>query len=220
MSSRPPKSPLRVALIACSAGTLLFIALGFALVERWIARAAPVIPPVSSASTVVRPTGNVLLAVRDLARLESASYHMERVIDLSEKQSHLFGLVQAEDAILLVAVADISAGVDLSKLKASDIQADPNTGRVRVTLPPAEILSTALDDKRTYVHTRRTSALARRQEALETRARQEAERALEEAAREAGILERASHSAVRVVEGLVRSLGYTDIEVRARASGG
>lgn len=185
----------------------------------------PVIPPLSSSITVVHPTPNVLVAVKDLARLESASFHMERVIDLSDKQSHLFGLVQSEDAILLVAVADVSAGVDLQQLKAEDIVAEPAEKRVTITLPPPDVFHAELDNSKTYVHTRRTGALAARKENLETRARQEAEHSLIEAALQAGLLNRASKNAERAVEGLVRGLGYdhVDIKVRppaARASSG
>jgi hypothetical protein len=216
MAPRDKASWMRAAGVLAAIGLLLLIALGLAFVERWAQRAKPALPPLSSSVTVIQPTPNVLLAVRDLARLESASFHMERVIDLSEKQSHLFGLVEGEDAILLVAVADITAGVDLEKLTAADVEADPRKLRARIRLPPPEILQSALDEKRTYVHTRRTTALARRKESLETRARQAAERELVDAAREAGILKRAGDNAVRVVEGLLRSLGYREIEVTVR----
>jgi len=176
----------------------------------------PVIPPLSSSVTIVHPTPNVLVAVKDLARLESASFHMERVIDLSDKQSHLFGLVQSEDAILLVAVADVSAGVDLQQLKTDDIVANAPEKRVTITLPAPEVFHAELDNSKTYVHTRHTGALAARKENLETRARQEAERSLIEAALQAGLLNRASDNARRAVEGLVRGLGYEHVEVQVR----
>jgi len=175
-----------------------------------------VIPPLSSSVTIVHPTPNVLVAVKDLARLESASFHMERVIDLSDKQSHLFGLVQSEDAILLVAVADVSAGVDLQQLKADDIVAEAPEKRVTITLPAPEVFHAELDNSKTYVHKRHTGALAFRKENLETRARQEAERSLIEAALQAGLLNRASDNARRAVEGLVRGLGYEQVEVKVR----
>src|SRR5690348_11010811 len=54
-------------------------------------------------TTVIRQTPSVITAVKNLARLETASYHVERVIDLRDKQTSLFGMVKAEDAILLVA---------------------------------------------------------------------------------------------------------------------
>ena len=176
----------------------------------------PVIPPLSSSVTIVHPTPNVLVAVRDLARLESASFHMERVIDLTDKQSLLFGLVQSEDAILLVAVADVSAGVDLQQLQASDLVAHAPEKRVTITLPAPEVFHAELDNSKTYVHTRRTGALATRKENLETRARQEAERSLIEAALQAGLLDRAANNAQHAVEALVRGLGYSEVEVKVR----
>lgn len=202
----------RLAMIAALVGMVCGVLVGFLFVRQQTALS---VPPMSSVSSVVRPLPNVLVAVRDLARLESVSFHMERVMDLTEKQSRLFGLVEGEDAILLVAVADVTAGVDLAKLSDADIEVDQSARRVVVRLPAAEIFHSALDNQRTYVHTRRTGLLARRQEALETRARSEAERALLDAAREAGILARAEESARQTVERLVRSLGYDVVEVRS-----
>jgi hypothetical protein len=197
-----------VALLAAAFGGVV----GFVAAFR---RPVLTIPPATSIISVVRPLPNVLLAVKDLARLESVSFHMERVLDLTEKQSRLFGLIQSEDAILLVAVADVTAGVDLAKLREDDVEVDEKRHRARILLPPAEIFHAALDNERTYVHTRQTGLLARRQEALEARARAEAERALLDAAREAGILPRAEESARRAVERLVRSLGYDTVELRS-----
>ena len=176
----------------------------------------PVIPPLSSSITVVRPTPSVLIAVKDLARLESASFHMERVIDLSDRQSLLFGLVHSEDAILLVAVANVSAGVDLEQLTANDVEANPEKKAVKIRLPAAEVFHAELDNDKTYVHTRRTGTLASRKENLETRARQEAERTLIDAALQAGLLARASDNARHAVASLVRALGYEQVDITVR----
>jgi hypothetical protein len=180
------------------------------------APALPVIPPLSSSVTVLRSTPSVLVAVRDLARLESASFHMERVIDLTDKQSQLFGLIQTEDAILLVAVADVSAGVDLQQLTTDDVVVSPDRKTAKITLPAPQVFHAELDNSKTYVHTRRTGVLATRKENLETRARQEAERTLVDAALQAGLLTRASDDARRAVEGVVRALGYEQIEITVR----
>jgi hypothetical protein len=169
--------------------------------------------------TVVHSGPPVVVAVRDLARLESAQFHMERVIDLRSKQEALFGLVESEDAILLVATADVTAGVDLAKLKDSDVTVDKEAGRVTVTLPAAEVFSAKLDNDRTYVYRRDTDLLAKRQDTLETKARQAAEAQLEDAAKKAGILARAEKNAIVTVERLVRSLGYDDVTVRSASSG-
>ncbi len=58
----------------------------------------------------MRSSPSVVIAVKDLARLETVEYSIERVIDLRDRQSLLFGLVKTQDAILFVAVGQVSAG--------------------------------------------------------------------------------------------------------------
>ncbi|HVY30020.1 MAG TPA: DUF4230 domain-containing protein [Polyangiaceae bacterium] len=195
----------------------LGIGLGLFALKSCSAPPAPLLPPMSSSVTVVQPTPDVLIAVRDLARLESASFHMERVIDLSDKQSKLWGMLTTEDAILLVAVAEVSAGIDLQKLAASDVVVDPARRTARIELPAPEVLHAALDNEKTYVHSRKTGTLADRHENLESRARKEAERTLIDAAKQAGLLNRASDNARRTVEALVHSLGYDKVEVTVKS---
>ena len=158
-------------------------------------------------------TPTVLIAVRALARLESVAFHMERVIDLKDRQQALFGLVQAEDAILLVAAGDVVAGVDLQKMVDGDVTIEPQVKRVRMRLPAPEILSTRLDNERTYVHTRRTDLLAQRKDEIETRARQLAEASIREGALQASILDKAKQSAEHTLTALLRSLGYDQVVV-------
>lgn len=174
------------------------------------------VPPASETVTSVRPTASILTAVRDLATLEAASFHMERVIDLRDTQRHMFGLFESQDAVLLVAAADVVAGVDLSTMRDGDIRFDRERRSAQVMLPPPVVLSARLDNERTYVHKRSTDALAVRAETLETRARIEAERTLRDAAIESGLLQRARSNAARTVKTLVESLGYDYVEVTFR----
>jgi hypothetical protein len=170
--------------------------------------------PAPTSTTVIEPSPSVVVALRDLARLEGAQFHIERVVDLREKQSKFFDLVQAEDAVLLVAAGDVTAGVDLSRLEEGSVTAERGQGRVVIVLPRATVTSARLDNDRTYVHTRSTDVLATRRENLETKARQEAERTLQQAALDSGILGRAEDNVARTVESLLRSLGYQQIEIR------
>ncbi len=216
----PPVAQPRQSLLPFLVGgaaLCLGVGVGLFAIKSCSAPPAPLLPPLSSSVTLVRPTPDVLLAVRDLARLESASFHMERVIDLSDKQSKLWGLVTTEDAILLVAVAEISAGIDLQKLTRADVVVDPARRTARIQLPAPELLHAALDNEKTYVHSRKTGTLADRRENLEARARAEAERTLVEAARQAGLLNRAADNGRRTVEALVHSLGYDRVEVTVRS---
>src|SRR5690242_15030469 len=99
-----------------------------------------------------QPLPDVITEVRELSRIEGVSYHVERVVDLKDKQQSLFGLVTAEDAILLVASGDVVAGVDLARLKPEDVTVSADRRTVTLHLPPAEVFSARLDNDRTYVH--------------------------------------------------------------------
>lgn len=163
--------------------------------------------------TIIEKTPDVVVALRELAFLEGMVFHTERVIDLRERQSALFRMIAAEDAILLVAAGEVRAGVDLRALTPSAIEADIDSKRATLYLPAATISSARLDNARTYVHSRKTDLFASRKQDLETRARREAERSLEQAAIDAGILKKAEESVERTIEGLLRSLGFEDITV-------
>jgi hypothetical protein len=163
----------------------------------------------SASRTVVRPTGTILMAVRDLARLETNELHMEKVIDLTDKQSRFFGLIDTSDAILMVAAGDVTIGIDLTKLGDDDILVDREKGTARVVLPAPEVLSVRLDEAHTYVYRRTTALLAERNEHLESKARQEAVRAIEEAARDAAVMEKAQKQAERQMRGLLEKFGVT-----------
>jgi Protein of unknown function (DUF4230) len=183
---------------------LLPVAVGLAL---YLASKSLLPPPAEG--PVLRPTGTILMAVKDLARLETNELHMEKVIDLTDKQSRFFGLVDTSDGILLIAAGDVTVGIDLTKLSASDVEVDAATGSARLTLPPPEILSVRLDEKHTYVYRRTTGMLAARNEQLESKARQEAVRAIEEAARQSDVMDKARRQAERHLQQLFEKFGVT-----------
>jgi|GEM_PF-1063609 len=166
----------------------------------------------------VHPTGTVLMSIRDLARLETNELHFEKVVDLTDAQSRFFGLIPATDAILLVAAGDATVGIDLKKLRDSDVTVDRATGEARLALPPPEVLSVRLDEAHTYVYQRNTSALARRNEQLESRARQEALRAITEAARDADVMEQARKQAEKQLQFLLQRFGIAHTTIGWRPS--
>jgi len=170
----------------------------------------------SHESLTVQSTPSVVAAVRDLARLEGAEFRIDRVISLTDKQDRFFGLVNTKDAILLVASGAVVAGVDLSGLTDADVVVDQEHHKVRLRLPPSEIFSTRLDEDHTFVYQRDTDLLAERKETLETQARQEAEKTLTKAALDGHIVDRANASVRKTVETLLRSLGFTEVEVTLR----
>jgi hypothetical protein len=174
---------------------------------------APLVPAFTETRVEVVPTPDVVLAVHSLGRLETESYHLERVVDLTDHQTQLFGLVKAKDAILLVAVGDVVAGVDLQRLVAGDVDTDWEHRSVTLRLPPPAVFSATLDEKATRVYSRTTDLLAAHHEDLETRARAEAARTMEKAAIDHGLLDRARGDAERAMTGLLRSIGFGEVRV-------
>ncbi len=207
-------SPPRERLVRFRTALAVTLLLGVGALVGYCSRPDATAPP--QTVEVVRPTPDVITAIRDLSRLETVDFHVERVVDLQDRQQVLFGMFEASDAILLVAAGDVVAGVDLAKLRPEDVIVDSEIGTATIILPPAEVLSSRLDNDRTFVYTRSTDLLARRSDALETRARQEAERTLREAAIQGGVLDRASSNAKEAIGSLVRALGYRTVTVRMR----
>lgn len=167
----------------------------------------------------VRPTNAVLVAVEDLSRLEVTEVRVEKVVDLTDRQQVLFGALDAEDQMLLVAAGTAVVGVDLDKLGPKDLSFDEDTRVAKLRLPQPEIFSSRLDPDNTYVYRRETSLLAKRNEQLEARARKEAIKAVEKAAGEPQIMERARTQAERQLTTLLTQLGAKRVEITWKGPG-
>jgi hypothetical protein len=199
-----PWNPLRGVLVVVGA---------IALLGMGVLVARAVMPSARTERVEVKTAPDVVLAMRDLARLETESYHLEKVVEISDKQEAMWGLVEAEDALLLVAVGDVVAGIDLGKLDAQSVQSDWEKRTVKITLPAPEVFSSKLDNEKTRVYQRKTDTLAKRDEALESKARLFAEKSMQKAAVDAGILERARLQAEKTVRATLGGLGFQQIQV-------
>jgi hypothetical protein len=165
-----------------------------------------------------RPTPSLLIAIREVSKLETAEVHVEKVVDLTDSQSSFFGLVEAKDALLLVAVGRATVGVDLAKMRDEDVTFDPMTSTARINLPEPDVLSAMLDEDATHVFARSTDLLARRNEQLEGSARRQAQRAIEAAARAPDVTRRARAQAERQLTALAKALGAKHVEITFRAA--
>lgn len=150
----------------------------------------------------------VIKELRELNRLETASFTIEKVIDAgtngNQFQQLLFG-----DRILLVAHGEVIAGFDLSKLSNDDIEVNGKT--LRLTLPPPQILSARLDSEETRVYDRRQGLLSRGDKDLESEARARAENIIRQAACDGKILNEASKNARTQLTALFKTLGFETV---------
>ena len=174
---------------------------------------ASVKPASSAVGVEVKPTHDVLVAIKDISRLEVTEVQVEKVVDLADKQKLFFDLVPTEDAMLLVAAGSATIGVDLEKLEASDVKWDEESRTAKLRLPAPQVLSSRLDEDATYVYRRETGLLAKRNEQLESRGRKEALKAVERAATDPEVMARAKKQAERQLTALLTQLGAKRVEV-------
>jgi hypothetical protein len=217
MTPSTPASSARRSKLRTVAWSFVFLAM--AATSYFAGKRSEADKPPPKSVVVERPMPSVVLAVQSLARLQSVAFHMERIVDLTKKEQALWGLVETQDNILLVAVGDVEAGIDLGKIQKHDVTVDEHAKKVRIVLPPAEVFAARLDNDRTYVHSRKTDVLGKPDMQLETEARQRAERAIHQGALDAGILKHAEDSAASTVRSLALSLGYQIVLVETKRGG-
>lgn len=155
----------------------------------------------------------VVSNIRAIARLETATLVVEKVIDVKDHQTRLRGLVDADDSLLFVARGEVVLGVDLSKMTEADTRFNEHTKTAYVKLPEPEVFSAHFDEPRSYVHSRATDVLAHRNENLEATARREATVAFAAAGRSPEAIERARASAEKQVRQLAQAWGAREVIV-------
>lgn len=106
----------------------------------------------------------VISKIQTLNRLQTVAYNVDTVIK-SEKQGNWYALWQDKQKALFVAHGRVQAGIDLNQLTAEHVQITPITApasstttdsstpiqqQVTITLPPAQIFDTYLDNIEVY----------------------------------------------------------------------
>ena len=158
---------------------------------------------------ISQPT--VVASIQRLARLESVVYTMDKVVEGDRTNEYLPDFLTG-DKLLLIVHGQAVAGVDLSKVQASNVEIDGRS--VTVTMPAAELLSVSLDNGKTRVYSRDTGLLVPADPNLETETREKAEADLRQAALTSGILTTAEGNARATLTTMLHSLGFQQITFR------
>lgn len=91
----------------------------------------------------------VISKIQTLNRLQTVVYNVDTVIT-SQKEGNWYALWQDHQKALFVAHGRVQAGIDLSQLTPTNVQVEPETRNVTITLPPAQVLETYLDNIEVY----------------------------------------------------------------------
>ncbi len=157
---------------------------------------------------VDQPT--VVRQIQQLKRLETVSYTMDKIIS-GERTNQYLPKFLIGDRILLIAHGEVIAGVDLARIQPSDVTV--RGANISVRVPAAEVFSTRIDNAKTRVYSRDTGLFSSPDPDLESQVREEAERQLQQAALQDGILNAATQNARNTISGMLRGLGFQQVEV-------
>lgn len=157
---------------------------------------------------------SVIKEIKELNRLETAQFTIEKVIDGGTQENNVFSQFLFGDRILFIAHGEAVAGVDLSKLQDEDVKVEGKS--VSMTLPTPELFSVRLDSEKSTVYDRQQGLLSRNNKDLESQVRQAAEQSIRKAACEGNILRQANDSAQKQMTKLLTGLGFEKVEVLVR----
>ena len=166
-------------------------------------------PTVDVRSVVVRQ-------IRGASELTTAIFAMEAVVPTSSDRT-FGGYVIGKTSLLYLAYGEVKAGVDLSELADSHVQATDD--RIQVILPPPRILDEEIDVARSKVYDYDRGFLGLGPDTapkLQELAQQEALRKIVGAACAEGILTEANQRAELVVSQLLSTAGYEDITIQTQ----
>ena len=194
--------------------------LGAFLLLGWVRDLIPGLGNPFGTQTIDRSSPAVLKSIQNLRDFRAASGHFEVIVDVEQDTRFVPDKIKGE-RVLFVAIGSVDAGVDFTRIEEGAVDVSDDRRSVTLELPPATFRDPQLDLERSYVYDRDRGAINRLQALFGDDAGAEAdvyplaEEKLEDAARDgSGLLARAERNTRLMLEGLLRSLGFTRVEVR------
>ena len=151
----------------------------------------------------------VVEGIQKLDRLDTVRLTESVVVTKETGGTELRRFLTGEE-VLLVAVGDVEAGVDLSSIGEGDVRVEGE--RIEIRLPEPEISSVGLDEEKTHLYDRDQGLLRLRpDDSLVEAARQGARDELLAAARQNDILATAERNAEDTVRTFLTTRGYEEV---------
>jgi hypothetical protein len=160
----------------------------------------------------------LLQSIQDLSRYVAAEGNFQVVIDLQKNRKYVPDFLLSERT-LLVAAGSVEAYVDFGKISEGAVTESADGTKVTINLPAPQLSEPNLDLEASYVFAEERGLLNRLGEVFggDPNRQREAYRLAEEriatAAADSGIAERAQGNTRQMLEGLLRSLGYTSVTI-------
>ena len=162
----------------------------------------------------------LLKSLEDLSEYRAASANLQIVVDVEQDNTLLPAFLRGERT-LFVAAGTVDAAVDFSGLSKDGVKVSDDRRSVAITLPAATLTEARLDPSRSRVYDRDRGLFNRVEDLFADNPADEqplyelATRKLTEAAKaDPELRKRAQENTQRMLEGMMRGLGFERVTVR------
>lgn len=160
----------------------------------------------------------LLLSIQDLARFEAATGNFQVIIDQKESVKYIPDFIYSE-RVLFVAVGSVDAYVDFTNIADKDIHVDQAAKSVTIDLPAPQLENVNLDVDNSEVYDESQGAYNKLHDFFSNdpnklaKYYQLGEAAIKQAAQDSDLSSRAAANTEKMLEQLLKSLGYVTIKI-------
>ncbi|MEV1144575.1 DUF4230 domain-containing protein [Micromonospora sp. NPDC049799] len=160
----------------------------------------------------------LLQSIQDLSRYVAAEGNFQVVVDLQNDRNNVPDWL-VNERTLFVGAGSVEAYVDFAKISEGAIVESADGKSVEIKLPAPQLGKTNLDLEKSYVFAEERGLLNRVGDLVggdpnrQQQVYQLAEERITTAARDSGLNQRAEENTRKMLEGLLRSLGYEKVTV-------
>ncbi|MEU9451012.1 DUF4230 domain-containing protein [Streptomyces sp. NPDC048277] len=164
-------------------------------------------------------TGPALLkSIQDMSRYDAAAGNFQVVVDLEKDAKYLPSAIRGTRT-LYVGAGTVEAYVDLGKIAQKDVTVNADRTEATLRLPHAQLGKPALDADHSYTVSKQRGLLDRLGDLFSDNPNSEqavqklAVKHISDAAKDSGLTTRAETNTTGMLEGLLHSLGFTEVHV-------
>jgi len=164
----------------------------------------------------------LLQSIQDLSRYVAAEGNFQVVIDVQQNQKYIPDFL-LNDRILFIAAGTVDAYVEFGNLSQGAIKESDDRRTAEFTLPAPQLGKPNLDPENSRIFAYQRGLVNRVRDAFASdpnrlkEVYKLSEERIAEAAMASGLRQRAEENTRKMLEGLLRSLGYTTVTVRFAA---
>ena len=169
-------------------------------------------------TTIDRSQPVLLKSITQLSRYEAASGSFQVVVDLTKQAKFLPSFIEGSETLFIGEGTDI-AFVDFSQLKSHAVQVSPDRTAVSLKLPHAQLEQAVLNVSQSYVFAQQQGLLNRVGNFFSGNPNSEqqvymlAQKKIQNAAARSRLVPEAEKNTQNMLNGLLRSLGFHQINV-------